>query len=87
MCRARYTASSRLLINKKLRTIESLKSKRFEYRNGKPVAVLVSMDENEKIESLKMKFLRFRAEQAKIDINTGNTFDGKDFFDELKLRQ
>lgn len=53
-------------------------------RNGKPVAVIVSAEEYESIETLKLRLLQARAMQAKADINAGNLFDGESFFDELE---
>ena len=56
-------------------------------KNGKPVAVVVSMDEYENIEALKLQFLQSRVAQAKVDIKTGNTIDGDSFFDALEAGQ
>ena len=53
-------------------------------RNGKPVAVVISTDEYESIEALKLKLLQSRAVQAKADIEAGNTVDGESFFDRLE---
>ena len=53
-------------------------------RNGKPVAVVISMDEYESIESLKLKLLQARAAQATADINAGHTVDGESFFNALE---
>ncbi len=53
-------------------------------RNGKPVAVVISMDEYESIETLKLRLLQSRVAQAMTDINAGNTVDGEAFFDELE---
>ncbi|MDC9616292.1 type II toxin-antitoxin system Phd/YefM family antitoxin [Xenorhabdus khoisanae] len=52
-------------------------------KNGKPVAVVISMDEYESIETLRLKLLQSRAAQARVDIKTGNTLDGEAFFNEL----
>lgn len=52
-------------------------------RNGKPVAVVISMDEYESIETLKLRLLQSRAVQAKADIDEGNTVDGESFFTQL----
>jgi len=52
-------------------------------KNGKPVAVLVSFDEYESIEALKIGFLQSRARKAKEDIVNQDTVDGESFFDEL----
>lgn len=53
-------------------------------RNGKPVAVVLSIDEYENIEALKIQFLKSRAIQAEADIEAGNLIDGESFFDELE---
>lgn len=53
-------------------------------RNGKPVAVVISMDDYESIESLKLRLLQSRVAQAMVDINAGNTVDGETFFDDLE---
>ena len=52
-------------------------------KNGKPV-VVISMDEYENIEALRLQFLQSRAAQAKVDIEAGNTMDGDSFFDALE---
>ena len=54
-------------------------------KNGKPVAVLVSFDEYESIEALKIDFLQYRARKAKEDMASQDTVDGESFFDELEL--
>ena len=41
-------------------------------KNGKPVAVVISMDEYESIEALKLRLLQLRAAQTKADIEAGN---------------
>jgi len=53
-------------------------------KNGKPVAVVISMDEYESIEALKLRLLQSRVAQAKADIEAGNTVDGESFFDGLE---
>ena len=53
-------------------------------KNGKPVAVVISMDEYEAIEVLKLQLLQSRAAQAKADIEAGNTVEGDSFFDALE---
>jgi len=53
-------------------------------RNGKPVAVLLSVDEYNNIESLKLSLLQARAARAKDDIARGNLQDGESFFNELE---
>ena len=56
-------------------------------KNGKPVAVVISMDDYESIEALKLKLLQSRATQAKADIEAGNIVDGESFFDDLESGQ
>ena len=56
-------------------------------KNGKPVAVVISMDEYESIEALKLRLLQLRAAQAKVDIESGNIIDGDSFFDALETGQ
>ena len=56
-------------------------------KNGKPIAVVMSMDEYEGIEAMKLRLLQARVDKAKIDIQTGNTVDGNLFFEALKSGQ
>lgn len=56
-------------------------------KNGKPVAVIISVDEYQSIETLKLHLLQTRAVKAIEDINTGNTIDGEQFFSELESGQ
>ncbi|MCK5662598.1 MAG: type II toxin-antitoxin system Phd/YefM family antitoxin [Thiotrichaceae bacterium] len=56
-------------------------------KNGKPVVVVISMDEYEKTELLKLRYLQSRAAQAKSDIEAGNLTDGDGFFDALESGQ
>ncbi len=53
-------------------------------KNGKPVAVVLSIDEFTEIESLKLQLLKQRAAQAKLDIQNNQTVDGEALFDELE---
>jgi len=53
-------------------------------RNGKPVAVVLSIDEYENIEALKLQFLQSRVARAKADIEAANTTDGDSFFNDLE---
>lgn len=53
-------------------------------KNGRPVAVVISMEEYESIEALKLRLLQSRAAQAKADIEAGNTVDGEAFFNDLE---
>lgn len=52
-------------------------------RNGKPVAIVISMDDYLNFETLKMQQLKNRVEQAKEDIAAGHTVDGGVLFDHL----
>ena len=56
-------------------------------KNGKPVAVVISMDDYESNEALKLQLLQSRAAQAKVDIDAGNTVNGDSFFDALEAGQ
>lgn len=56
-------------------------------KNGKPVAVVISMDDYESIEALKLRLLQSRAIKAKADIEAGKTIDGESFFDALESDQ
>jgi len=56
-------------------------------KNGKPVAVVISIDEYECIETLKLRLLQLRADKAKADIEAGNTIDGESFLDALASGQ
>jgi len=50
---------------------------------GKPVAVLISAEDYESIESLKLQLLQLRVTQAKEQIKAGEFTDGESFFDSL----
>lgn len=52
-------------------------------KNGKPVAVVISFDEYESMEALKLQDLQARAARAQADIEAGNTADGEVFFEAL----
>lgn len=52
-------------------------------KNGKPVAVVISTEEYQGIEALKLQLLQARAMQARADIDSGKLADGETFFDEL----
>lgn len=52
-------------------------------RNGKAVAVVISVDDYLNLEALKMQQLKARVEQAKEDVIAGRTMDGTIFFDNL----
>ena len=53
-------------------------------KNGKPVAVVISVDAYKSIEALKLRLLQSKAAKAKDDIVNGNMIDGESFFDELE---
>lgn len=52
-------------------------------KNGNPVAVMVSMDDYEMMENLKIRMLKERVQRAKTEIAAGETIDGDSFLDEL----
>jgi prevent-host-death family protein len=52
-------------------------------RNGKAIAVVLSVNDYLNLESLKMLYLKTRVEQAKEDIAAGRIVDGDVFFDDL----
>ncbi|KTD60710.1 type II toxin-antitoxin system Phd/YefM family antitoxin [Legionella shakespearei] len=52
-------------------------------RNGKAVAVVLSVEDYLNLESLKMQYLKTRVEQAREEMAMGRTIDGNAFFDEL----
>lgn len=52
-------------------------------RNGKAVAVVLSVDDYLNLESLKMQYLKTRVEQAKEDVAAGRMIEGDMFFDDL----
>jgi len=52
-------------------------------KNGKPVAVVISIDEHKSNEALKLRSLQSRAIQAKSDIASHHTTDGESFFNSL----
>jgi prevent-host-death family protein len=52
-------------------------------RNGKAVAVVLSVDDYLNLEFLKMQYLKTRVEQAKEGIATGQIIGGPALFDEL----
>ncbi len=56
-------------------------------KNGKPVAVVISAEEFENIEALKLQLLQSRAAQADADIAAGHLVDGDAFFSELASGQ
>ena len=52
-------------------------------KNGSPVAVMMSCEEYEQLETLKMMLVKSRFEQAEIDIRNGDLVDGDDFMKSL----
>lgn len=56
-------------------------------KNGKPVAVVISIDEYQSMETLKLRLLQTRAQGVVQDINNGDTVDGEQFFTELESGQ
>ena len=56
-------------------------------KNGKPVAVVISVDEYQSIEMLKLRWLQSRAAQANADIKADNLLDGESFFNALAVGQ
>lgn len=56
-------------------------------KNGKPVAVVLSMDEYEQFEALKLQFLQSRVARAQADIEAGKLVEGDGFFEELQAGQ
>lgn len=52
-------------------------------RNGKPVAVVVSVEDYEHMEAMKLQLLKAKIQRARSDADTGNVVDGDAFFDEL----
>jgi PHD/YefM family antitoxin component YafN of YafNO toxin-antitoxin module len=52
-------------------------------KNGSPVAVMMSCEEYEQLEALKMMLVKSRFEQAEIDIQNGDLVDGDEFMKSL----
>ncbi len=53
-------------------------------RNGKVVAVVISVEDYERFENLKLQVLKRRAAQVDEDIAAQNVVDGEQFLDELE---
>lgn len=53
-------------------------------KNGKPVAVVISAEDYESMEALKLRLVQARARQADADIEAGNLVDGEAFFDDIE---
>ncbi|MFI8704495.1 type II toxin-antitoxin system Phd/YefM family antitoxin [Citrobacter braakii] len=56
-------------------------------KNGKPVAVVISADAYQSIETLILHLLQSKAVKAMTVIKMGNLVDGNTFFDELAAGQ
>ena len=54
-------------------------------KNGKPVAVVISADEFERLEAFKLRYLKARASRAIDDVANNNIVEGESFFDKLEL--
>lgn len=52
-------------------------------KNGSPVAVMMSCEEYEQLEAMKLMFVKSRFEQAEADALSGNLVDGNDFMNAL----
>lgn len=52
-------------------------------KNGKPVAVVISMEEYQQMEAVKFTLLQERAARAKLDIENGNLVEGEQFMSDL----
>jgi len=52
-------------------------------KNGKPIVVMISSAEFEKIEELKIEMLKIRAKEAKQAIKLNKTSDGVSFINKL----
>ncbi len=52
-------------------------------KNGKPVAVVISMAEYQQMEEIKFTLLQERAARAKLDIEKGNLVEGEQFMSDL----
>jgi prevent-host-death family protein len=52
-------------------------------RSGKPISVIMSADDYEILEALKMSHLKEKLARAQDDIEKGRTVDGPIFFDDL----
>ena len=53
-------------------------------KNGKSVAVVISAEDYESMEALKLRLVQARARQAEADIEAGRLADGEAFFDEIQ---
>lgn len=53
-------------------------------KNGKPVAVVMSIEDYKEVDALKMQVLKAQVQRGKADFDAGNTINGEAFFDELE---
>ena len=53
-------------------------------KNGKSVAVVISAEDYESMQALKLRLVQARARQAEADIEAGRPVDGEAFFDEIQ---
>ena len=56
-------------------------------KNGKAVAVVMSIDDYVSNESLKLQLLQMRLHQARVDMANSDLIDGENFFNSPELRQ
>lgn len=52
-------------------------------KHGKPVAVMLSIEDYENLEALKLKWLQFRAMNAEEQIKNGQLISGENFISKL----
>lgn len=52
-------------------------------RNGKPVAVVVSVEDYQQLEAMKFQLLQAKIQRARNQSDKGQTVDGDEFFDAL----
>ena len=52
-------------------------------RNGKPVAVMLSVEDYQTLEAMKMRLLQQKVEQAQADIAAGKLTEGEALFSSL----
>jgi len=52
-------------------------------RNGKPVAVMLSMEDYQMMDEIKLRILKEKIARAEADIARGDVMDGDEFFAQL----
>ena len=52
-------------------------------RSGRPISVMISADDYETMEEMKMRYLREKLAQSEDDMDKGRFVDGPAFFDDL----